>query len=68
MRVVLVSFVPDISSTGMGRWTHRVGAALRAEGHDVELWFNDQFPVLRASGRGSINTVSTIFGIKACPG
>jgi glycosyltransferase involved in cell wall biosynthesis len=51
MRLVLVSFVEDTMSTGMGKWSHRVAQIFRAHGHEVELWFSDDFPLMRHTGR-----------------
>lgn len=39
MRLLLASAVSDSSQTGMGKWSHRVAEALRADGHHVTLWF-----------------------------
>jgi glycosyltransferase involved in cell wall biosynthesis len=41
MRFLLASAVSNSHSTGMGKWSHRVAEALRADGHDVTLWFVD---------------------------
>ena len=50
MRVALISFIEDSSSTGMGKWSHEVATALRGRGHSVDLWFDDQFPVVKRFG------------------
>ena len=50
MRVALISFIEDRSSTGMGKWSHEVAAALRDRGHTVDLWFDSQFPLVKGLG------------------
>lgn len=51
MRIVLASFVADDPDTGMGRWQHRIAAALRAMGHDATIWFAEDFPAVGRTGR-----------------
>lgn len=41
MRVLIASAVSNSLHTGMGKWSHCVADALRAAGHDVTLWFQD---------------------------
>lgn len=41
MRFLLASAVSNSAHTGMGKWSHRVAEALRADGHDVTLWFEN---------------------------
>jgi glycosyltransferase involved in cell wall biosynthesis len=50
MRILLVSFVSNNRWSGMGKWSHEIAAALREAGHDVSLWFADDFPRLRGTG------------------
>lgn len=45
MRLLLASSVTDSQNTGMGKWTHRTAAALRAQGHDVTVWFGNDVPL-----------------------
>jgi glycosyltransferase involved in cell wall biosynthesis len=51
MRLLFASFVADDPATGMGRWSYRVAEALRALGHETTLWFADDFPRVRRTGR-----------------
>jgi glycosyltransferase involved in cell wall biosynthesis len=51
MRFLFLSFIPDNSWSGMGKWTHAVAGELRQLGHDVDLRFSDDFPRLARSGR-----------------
>ncbi len=53
MRILLASFVTDSRFTGMGKWSHRVAEALEARGHEVTLWFADDFPGVRRTGRAA---------------
>src|SRR5262245_57578645 len=54
MRVLLVSFIADNQWTGMGRWSHRIAQGIRQRGHTVTLWFQEDFPRLRRSGRWAV--------------
>jgi len=54
MRVLLASFGPDNAHTGLGKWTHRTAAELRSSGHEVTLWFGDDFPVAQRAGRFAV--------------
>jgi len=51
MRLLLVSFIDENGFSGMGKWTHRVASGLRARGHAVDCWWNNDFPALRRQGR-----------------
>jgi glycosyltransferase involved in cell wall biosynthesis len=51
MRILLASFIPNNEHTGMGKWTHCMARALRERGHDVTLWFAEDFPWVRRTGR-----------------
>jgi len=42
----MASFVGDNRFSGMGTWTHAIAAELRGAGHEVTLWFADNFPRL----------------------
>ncbi len=65
MRIALISFIENRTSTGMGRWTHEMGSALEARGHQVELWFNDRFPLAGVSGpRASVLLVPLALAFK----
>jgi glycosyltransferase involved in cell wall biosynthesis len=35
----------------MGKWSHQMAAGLRSRGHQVDMWFLDDFPLLRRAGR-----------------
>jgi glycosyltransferase involved in cell wall biosynthesis len=35
LRIVLASFISSATTTGMGKWTERIAAKLRARGHEV---------------------------------
>jgi len=54
MRILFVSFIGTSSATGMGKWTYRLADCLRSQGHEVTLWFSEDFPLLRRSGRLSV--------------
>ena len=51
MRVLLVSFIDDNKWSGMGKWTHHMAEGLEDLGHEVSLWFANDFPLLRRTGR-----------------
>src|SRR3990170_1332810 len=50
-RVLLVSFIPDVPWTGMGRWTRAIAGALGTRGFQVDTWYADDFPGVAALGR-----------------
>jgi glycosyltransferase involved in cell wall biosynthesis len=50
VRIALISFIEDRSTTGMGKWSHEMAAALRGRGHTVDLWFDSQFPLVKRLG------------------
>ncbi len=54
MRVLLVSFVADDPWTGMGKWAHAMSEGLRRLGDAVTVWFADDFPAVRQTGRLSV--------------
>lgn len=56
MRILLVTFCRDNRFTGMGKQTHRLAEALRARGHEVTLWFEDDFPFHGRLGRVAVLT------------
>jgi len=51
VRILLVSFIKNSQTSGMGKWTHRVAYELGRSGCEVELWFQDDFPELALKGR-----------------
>lgn len=51
MRLLLASSVRNSLETGAGKWSHRVAEALRADGYDVTLWFEDDVPRWWGTGR-----------------
>lgn len=60
MRVLFVSFIADSDATGMGRWTHRVAGELAGRGHQVTLWFADQFSRTSRMGRFALLTFPVV--------
>jgi glycosyltransferase involved in cell wall biosynthesis len=46
MRILLVSFIDNNQWTGMGKWTYRMAEGLESLGHQVRLWFANDFPFL----------------------
>jgi glycosyltransferase involved in cell wall biosynthesis len=51
LRVLLVSFVENTRSTGMGKWTHCIADELKELGHQPTTWFANDFPLLKRIGR-----------------
>src|SRR5262249_4311054 len=54
MRILLVSFVGNNRWSGMGKWSHRMAEELTKLGHSTNLWFEDDFPILKRTGRLSV--------------
>jgi glycosyltransferase involved in cell wall biosynthesis len=61
LRLLLASAIPDDVNSGMGRWTHEVGAALEQAGHSVTLWFADDLPRWARVGRAQFLTAPAAF-------
>jgi glycosyltransferase involved in cell wall biosynthesis len=53
MRILLASNVSNNKWTGMGKWAHAVAEALVELGHEPTLWFSEEFPALKRTGRFS---------------
>lgn len=61
LKLLLASAIPDDVSSGMGRWTHEVGAALEQAGHSLTLWFADDLPRWARVGRAQFLTAPAAF-------
>lgn len=64
-RLLLFSFIADNRWSGMGNWTHSIADALRAEGHDVTLWFAADFPRAERAGRLAVLLHPIAFALRA---
>ena len=54
MRILMVSFVQNSRSTGMGKWSYKISGCLQELGHETTLWFEEDFPFARRLGRLAI--------------
>jgi glycosyltransferase involved in cell wall biosynthesis len=54
MRFLIASAVSNSLETGMGKWSHSVANALRAEGHEVTLWFQNDVVGGRSSAFSNV--------------
>jgi glycosyltransferase involved in cell wall biosynthesis len=50
--------------TGMGKWAHRVARGLEQLGQAPALWFADDFPVMRASGRLAVLLFPVVLAVR----
>jgi glycosyltransferase involved in cell wall biosynthesis len=54
MRILLSSFISNERFSGMGRWSHNLAKELEHLGHQTTLWFAEDFPLIRRTGRLSV--------------